>query len=230
MRDGRQDGDKDMLQRQARALGDPTRHELFRYLAVADRPVGVAELTDHAGLNHNAVRQHLAKLVAAGLVVERVGEPTGRGRPRLEYTVEPSTDCRWGVVGPYERLSLLLAEIIRTGDDPIEVGRRAARREHLGTSTSDDAVATLVDRMARHGFDPAVTRDGDRIEVVLQRCPFESAALTDPDTICNLHLGLARGVADQSVGLFVDGLIPRDPRRAGCRLHGHLAEAGSVEG
>ena len=58
------------LQEQARALGDPTRHAIFRYLADAGTPVDVAELTEHFGLNHNAIRQHLAKLVHAGLVTE----------------------------------------------------------------------------------------------------------------------------------------------------------------
>ncbi len=47
------------LQRQAKALGDPTRHRLFRYIAEAQAPVTVAELTSFAGLNHNAIRQHL---------------------------------------------------------------------------------------------------------------------------------------------------------------------------
>jgi DNA-binding transcriptional ArsR family regulator len=53
------------LQAQARALGDPTRYEVFRYIADASRPVDVAELTAHFGFNHNAIRQHLAKLVDA---------------------------------------------------------------------------------------------------------------------------------------------------------------------
>jgi DNA-binding transcriptional ArsR family regulator len=43
-------------QAEARALGDPTRYRIFRYIADARRPVGVAELTDLLGLNHNAVR------------------------------------------------------------------------------------------------------------------------------------------------------------------------------
>jgi DNA-binding transcriptional ArsR family regulator len=50
------------VQREARALGDPTRHRLFRYIVDAARPVGVGELTDYEQLNHNAVRQHLAVL------------------------------------------------------------------------------------------------------------------------------------------------------------------------
>ncbi|MHB1783921.1 MAG: ArsR/SmtB family transcription factor, partial [Acidimicrobiales bacterium] len=60
------------LQHEARALGDLTRHSLFRYIADAPDAVGVAELTDHVRLNHNAVRQHLAVLKDAGLVTEEV--------------------------------------------------------------------------------------------------------------------------------------------------------------
>src|SRR6187551_1251880 len=95
------------LQEQARALGDPTRHEIFRYIADAGRPVDVAELTEHLGLNHNAIRQHLAKLVDAELVTEGQAPSTGRGRPRLHYVLHAAAESRWGVTGPYERLSLL---------------------------------------------------------------------------------------------------------------------------
>jgi predicted ArsR family transcriptional regulator len=218
------------LQRQARALGDPTRHTIFRYIDDADRPVGVAELTAHVGLNHNAVRQHLAKLVDAGLVVEATEKPSGRGRPRLCYVVEPAAEGRWGTNGPYERLSLLLSEVIRTGDSPVEVGRRAGRRERLGTTRHDRPVDELVDRMARHGFEPSLAQRGDHIDITLQACPFASAALADPDTICQLHLGLAYGIADHVGGLVVDELVPRDPRRAGCRLRCHVTPSDAVAG
>ena len=208
------------LQQQARALGDPTRHEIFRYLADASAPVGVAELTDHLGLNHNAVRQHLAKLVDAGLAQESTAAPSGRGRPRLEYQIDPRAEGRWGATGPYERLSVLLAEVVRTGDSPVDVGRRAAR-SHEPRPGRGGAIEVLVDEMARQGFDPVVRRDGESVEVILQSCPFASAALADAATVCGLHLGLAQGVADAVGGLVVDELVPRDPRRAHCRLRCH---------
>ena len=72
----------DELQREARALGDPTRHRLFRYIAETPGPVGVAELTAYVRLNHNAVRQHLAVLKEAVLVVEEVEDRSRPGRPR----------------------------------------------------------------------------------------------------------------------------------------------------
>lgn len=204
------------LRRQARALGDPTRHGVFEYVTDADGPVGVAELTEHFGLNHNAIRQHLAKLVDAELLVESTAPPSGRGRPRLEYRVHPNAESRWGVVGPYERLSVLLTEMLRTGEPPEVVGHRVAfdtTGDHDG-----DPLDAVVDEMARQGFAPEVRRRGTTAEVILAECPFASAVLTDADTVCDLHLGLARGVADAVGGITVDELVRKDPRRAHCRL------------
>jgi predicted ArsR family transcriptional regulator len=216
------------LQVQARALGDPTRHAIFRYIADTTQPVDIAELTDHFGLNHNAIRQHLAKLVDAELVTEGQATSTGRGRPRLVYALDARAESRWGVEGPYERLSVLLAEMLRTGDSAFDVGKRAVGTRRRGPALGDDPVAVVVDAMARHGFDPEVRNArGRRVEVVLRNCPFESAVLADPDTVCDLHLGLAEGVAELSGnGLVVDELIAHDPRRANCRLRMHLENDG----
>ena len=210
------------LQTQARALGDPNRHELFRYIVDAGRAVDVVELTEHLGLHHNAIRQHLAKLVDAGLVAEATAPRVGRGRPRLVYTMDPSAESRWGAVGPYERLSLLLSEIIRTGDSPVEVGRRAGRQVAGTASDPADPVAGLVDAMERHGFEPSTKQRGNRVEMVLSACPFAATALVDPDTVCGLHLGLAQGAAEELGGIVIDELVPRDPRRGACRLRCHV--------
>jgi predicted ArsR family transcriptional regulator len=204
------------LQRQAQALGAPTRHAIFRRIAEAGGPVDVATLTAHVGLHHNAVRQHLAKLLDAGLIVEARAAPGGRGRPRLLYEVAPGADGRWGVTSPYERLSLLLAEVVRTGDGPLEVGRRAGRRS-TGTATATDGTTEVTAAMEREGFEPEVHRHGDRVDVVLHACPYESTALAAPDIVCALHRGLAEGLAE-GTDATVDELVARDPRRAGCRL------------
>lgn len=213
------------VQLQARALGSPTRHALFQYLVDADRPVGVAELTEHLGFNHNAVRQHLAKLVDAGLVIESQAPPAGRGRPRLEYTVAPATDSRWGAVGSYEWLATLLTEVVRSGDSPREVGRRVGTELGAVVEAGDDPVSVLVDRMDRQGFDPVVKVKGRSIEITAQTCPFPSAVLADADTICGMHLGMVEGIAASVGGLEVDELVTRDPLRAHCRLKCHVTDA-----
>ena len=214
------------LQEQARALGDPTRHGIFRYIAEAARPVGVAELTEHFGLNHNAIRQHLAKLVDAGLVTETHAPSSGRGRPRLLYRLDPSAESRWGVAGPYEQLSVMLAEMLRTGDTAYDVGKRSVAPSG-DAADGDDPVRIVVEAMERRGFDPVVRNArGNRVDVVLRTCPFESAVLADPDTICDLHLGIAEGVAELAgERLVVDELEAHDPRRANCRLRMHFEPA-----
>ena len=206
------------LQEQARALGDPTRYAIFRYIADADAPVDIPGLTERLGLNHNAIRQHLAKLMAAGMVQEAKAARQGPGRPRLVYRVSPAVDSRWGVVGPYEQLSVLLAEVLRSGDTPEEVGRRYVHETTLA-GPSDDPVQRVEEAMARQGFAPEVRRSGSKVEVVLNTCPFASAALVDADTVCRIHLGMAEGVADLTGGeVVVDELVAHDPRPATCRL------------
>src|SRR3954451_22152448 len=213
------------LQVQAKALGDPTRHGIFRYVADAEGPVDVAELTAHFGLNHNAIRQHLAQLPDAALPPESLAPPAGRGRPRLVYRVDANAGSHWDVPGPYERLSVLLVEALRTGDAPVEVGRRSVR-PHRASAIDADPVASVSEAMAARGFDPVVRHRGDHIDVVLRHCPYETAALADPDTVCAVHLGIAQGLAAQTGDrVEIDELVPTDPRRPKCRLRMHLVDA-----
>jgi predicted ArsR family transcriptional regulator len=227
------------VQEQARALGDPTRHGIFRHVADAAAPVDVAELTAHFGINHNAVRQHLAKLVGAGLLTASTARSRGPGRPRLRYEVAPAVESRWGVVGPYERLSVLLTELARSGDPPVVVGERAGRQARPPGSPGDvvgavpgdavvtayDTVAVLSGAMARLGFEPEVRRRGPHVELVLGVCPFAAAVLVDADTVCSLHLGLARGLIE-GTDVSVDGLVVNDPREARCCLRLTIPPSG----
>src|ERR1019366_5758954 len=131
------------IQLEARALGDPTRYRLFRYIVDSDQPVGVAELTDYVGLNHNAVRQHFKQ---------------------------------------------------------------------------GDSVETLERELIESGFRPTRRERGRQVTFVLGRCPFEEVAADDPDTVCQLHLGLAKGLSESLGDVTVDRLTAKDPHRAGCRL------------
>ncbi|MDA8286631.1 MAG: helix-turn-helix domain-containing protein [Actinomycetota bacterium] len=218
------------LQREARALGDPTRHRLFRYVADAPGPVGVAELTDFVGLNHNAVRQHLAVLKEAGLVVEEVEERSRPGRPRLLYRLAPEAAGRWGTPGAYAWLASMLSDAVRRRLEPRQVGRQEGHRRGAELAGSGEPVDVLEAEIQRRGFRPVRVERGRTVELVLGRCPFADVAGPDPDTVCHqLHLGLAEGLAEGLGGLHVEGLVAKDPRRAGCRLtlrrQGQLAEA-----
>ncbi|HET8991280.1 MAG TPA: helix-turn-helix domain-containing protein [Acidimicrobiales bacterium] len=204
-------------QREARALGDPTRYRLFRYVAEANRPVGVAELTDFAGLNHNAVRQHLAVLKAASLVLERVETRTRPGRPALLYELHPEAAGKWETTGAYAWLAALLAEAVRDGLSVREVGYRDGQRR-ARAYRGLEGEAAIERELQRGGFRPERRDAGATVEYVLQRCPFAEVAVASPTEICQLHLGLSEGLADALGPLGVDRLVRKNPRLAGCRL------------
>ena len=213
------DDDRASRQRQARALGDPTRFAIFCQVLEAPAPVRVDALTRHFGLNHNAIRQHLAKLVDAGLVEERTAARQanqGRGRSALQYRVEPEAAASWSAHSPYQQLALLLVEVAKGGASPVEVGAAAGRR--IPVSATDEPLARLTDEMARRGFRP----ETNGTELVLARCPFAAAALEAPEIICELHRGLAEGMLEALGGAYeVEALVINHPSQGGCRLRVH---------
>lgn len=206
------------LQKEAQALGDPTRHRIFRYIAEAEGPVGVAELTEFVQLNHNAVRQHLAVLKGAQLVVEEVEERSRPGRPRLLYRLHPEVTDRWGATGAYSWLASLLANAVRRKQEPRQIGRQEGRRRATELAGAGDRTDLLEAEIMRRGFRPTRMKKGRRVEFVLGRCPFAEVAGSDPGTVCQLHLGLMEGLAEGLGGLEVERLVTKDPHRAGCRL------------
>lgn len=209
---------KPNLQLEAKALGDPTRHWIFRYVADSATPVGVAELTTYLGLNHNAIRQHLAILVDAGLVVEEVEDSHRPGRPRLLYRLHPEAAGSWDTSGPYEYLASLLAEALEAKIGPRQVGQRAGRRAAAEAGEGVDPVDLLEGQMACRGFRPVRSARGSKVDLVLERCSFEDVASSNPDTVCQLHLGWAEGIAEGLGGVEVLQLTAKDPHRAGCRV------------
>lgn len=213
--------DEDLL-RQGHALGDPTRHSIFRFIAGAGRPVGVAELTEYVQLNHNAVRQHLAVLRGAGLVDEQLETSNRPGRPRLLYSLAPEAAGRWGTTGPFELLASALAEALGSGDAPYEVGVRLGRQRagqlrprYPGAEPPELVQAEMLER----GFRPSMKAKGSLVEYSLQRCPFSSVAEQNPQVVCELHRGLMDGLSeglDQPVRVVE--FTPRKTKRQACRV------------
>lgn len=204
-------------QRQARALGDPTRFAIFCHVLDAAVPVRIATLTTHFALNHNAVRQHLAKLVDAGLVEERIAPRQGPGRPALQYRIAPEAALAWASETPYQQLALLLIEVARGNGTPVEIGATAGRS--IPVAPGEDPLTRLAEEMARRGFRPQIARRSKGVELILERCPFETAAAAAPEIVCSLHRGLADGMLEALGGNYaVEELVARNPARAGCRL------------
>ncbi len=208
----------DELLAQARALGDPNRLRLFRYLVAHDEPAAVAELTDMAGLNHNTVRQHLAVLVDAGLVDESREVRSRVGRPRLLYRADAGAASRWDAPGTYVWLAELLSDALSRQISPREAGRLRGVQRAAELSDGGSALDVMEADLARRGFHPRRESNRTRVDFVLERCPFVDVAAVNPATVCQLHLGLVEGLATGLGGWEVEDLVAHSPREAGCRL------------
>ena len=196
----------------ARALAVPLRRRILDLLLAADHDLTIAELTADLGCNHNAVRQHLARLRAAGLVAEVREARDKPGRPRLLYRATPRPN-------PYARLARLLLAARQAGLSPRAAGRQAGHAEIASAAAdSGDALAALEADAARHGFAPRRVGSGRRVELVLDACPLADVAADDPATVCALHRGLAEGIVESAGGARVETFVAKDPYRAGCRV------------
>jgi predicted ArsR family transcriptional regulator len=193
----------------AQALADPSRAHVHRLLTASATPMTIAELAAATGLHRTAVGTHLTRLVEIGLAEREVTPPAGRGRPVTVFrAVEPD---------PYRTLSAWLAEGVRTGSDARAVGRSVGGRM---AEVDGDGIGGLVREASRLGFAPELRsrRRRGQFELVLHACPFADLASVDPDTVCELHLGLAEGLTAHTDAVTVNALRRADPHRGGCRL------------
>lgn len=195
--------------RRAKALSTARRVDLFDRLRVAPAPLTAGSLAGAMGIHHTAVRQHLAVLIEAGLVRPEPLPVQGRGRPRTGYTAVVDTV-------PYRELAGMLADAVRNGHTARDAGREAGRRV---APSPAGALVTLRNEAQRLGFEPEVRSGAATHDVVLRACPFADLATSLPDTVCELHVGLAEGIVEGDGGrLEVQGIRLADPHKGGCRI------------
>jgi predicted ArsR family transcriptional regulator len=193
-------GIEDALRRVA-ALGDPaergvanvisgSRRAILEALRAAPEPLTVEALAEHAGLHPNTARHHLDVLAAANLVERTVAAPSGRGRPKVLFSVSPSA------LAPFAELSEFLQRALDGGVEDVvavEAARRwlAAVPQAGVVDDADGAVAAAVESLQAVGFDARSDAIGDTI--VVSQCPYASLISEHP-MICTVHAELVSGV------------------------------------
>jgi predicted ArsR family transcriptional regulator len=203
------------------ALSQPTRARLFALLSELRRPVRTAELAERLGLHPNGVRNHLARLAAAGLI-ERARERPRRGRPPDAWTIAPGALPGGHAPRAYEDLGRWLARTLRaTGaskraieESGRQIGRELAPAEQAGDPPPLHTALTGL------GFKPTTTERGrGRVSVRLGNCPYRAAARENQTAICALHRGITRGLLDVlEPDADLSAFVPEDPDRAGCTI------------
>lgn len=195
-----------------RALASTTRRALVEVLRRAEGPTDAGALADALDLHVTTVRGHLAMLEQAGLVVStsvRSGRP---GRPTTVYSATslPPTPER---TAGYRLLAEVLVDGLRStpvADTSLwaqEVGERWGPRivDRMGLRGTGSAMEVLHASFDAMGFEP----DTSPQEVRLHACPFADLAMGNEAIICDLHLGMARGMLDDlDADVTTEELVP----------------------
>jgi predicted ArsR family transcriptional regulator len=64
--------------------------------------------------------------------------------------------------------------------------------------TAEQATADLVRVLDEIGFAPEAVTSGRKRQVLLHHCPFREAAEQHREVVCSVHLGLMRGLLEES--------------------------------
>jgi hypothetical protein len=110
--------------------------------------------------------------------------------------LDPEVAGRWDTPGPYAWLARLLSQAIARDQEPRQVGRQHGHQLAAEVAGTTEAIDLLEAEMVHRAFRPTKVERGSRIDFVLGRCPFAEVAVFDPDTVCQLHLGLAEGLTE----------------------------------
>jgi len=186
-----------------RQLG-PTQQKLLRRLLLAPQGATVETLCDALGVTHNAVRQHLTALIAAGYVDRGSALPSG-GRPLSRYVLLPAGrdlfPRNYGLIATsvLEHLyassgkaavQSLLGEIGR------ELGRAAAER--IDAVDMDETAAALADQLDALGYEAHATRRDGEAEVEAYNCVFHALAKAHPD-VCRFDLAFMEAATGRPI-------------------------------
>jgi len=178
------------------SLDDPVRQRLYHYIASCDDPVARDDAAVAAGISRTLAAYHLDKLAEAGILSVSYARPAGRsgpgaGRPAKRYE---RTRNELSVSVPPRNYGLLADLLITAmdadGDGTVRTAVWSAARR-AGRITA--AQHGILDALREHGYEPAVTDDGD---IELRNCPFERLAREHTETVCGLNLQLIQGMLE----------------------------------
>lgn len=207
----------------------PSRAGVLEFLRSAGEPTTVATVAEAVRLHHNTTRFHLEGLTEAGLATRQIERSHRPGRPKALYQAVAGRDQNH-----FRQLATAMVRHFAAQLPDREEQARAAG-EAWGTELRQDAersrpdqqpLARLTEAMDRFGYRPQL-QEGSEPALVLRPCPFLALAGAQPDVVCQLHLGLARGLLGPDQPWRASSIEPwATPER--CLLH--LARVNEASG
>lgn len=201
-----------------RALADPTRRGLLRFLDRAGTPQDVRAMAAEVDLHPNTVRDHLDLLHRAGLVTRTNENRHKPGRPRVLFEAADRGTRSPGSEG-YRFLAEVLAGYMHAHlDNPAAAAEEAGRAwgrymvekpDPFDLPDSNQVLNQIVIALAEMGFAPEEEGTDDRFVIRLHDCPFRDVARSRTDVVCSVHLGMLRGMTEElGESVRVDDLAP----------------------
>lgn len=201
-----------------RALADPTRRDLLRFLDRAGTPQDVRALAAEVSLHPNTVRDHLDLMHRAGLVTRTSENRDKPGRPKVLFEAAARGTRSPGSEG-YRFLAEVLAGYMHAHlEDPAAAAEEAGRAwgrymvekpDPFDLPDSSDVLRQIVIALAEMGFAPEEEGRDNGFVIRLHDCPFRDVARSRADIVCSVHLGMLRGMAEElGETMTVDGLAP----------------------
>ena len=182
----------------------PTQQKLLRELLQAPQGATVETLCAALRITHNAVRQHLTALIAAGAVSHGSARASG-GRPQARYLL--TADGRdlfprhYGLIagkvlehlyvdaGP-EQVRAMLVGMGR------ELGLAAASVTEAGSE--DDVAVALAGQLDALGYEAQTARHDGELQVEAFNCVFHALARAHPE-VCQFDLAFMEAASGRPI-------------------------------
>jgi len=201
------------------AFGDPTRREIYLFAHSSAEGVTAAGVAEQFELHPNVARHHLDKLAAGGYLEITTERPAGSaGRPSKCYratTPEVTLNLpvrhddviiellgrALGELGP-ERATELAEEVgVAFGQS-----MAGALGDHA-TKSFRAALHAVADALSAHGFAAHAEKEGNKLRIVTEHCPFGESAVEHP-VMCAVDRGMVKGMLGSLYGETVVELQP----------------------
>lgn len=174
----------------------PTRAEVLDRLRKLGTSAPLDEIADAVGIHQNTARFHLDALVAAGLVVRDTEHRDAPGRPKVLYRIAPAsrdtTFENFAEVMVRHFAGRLEDRAERSVDAGLAWGE-SLRTELVQLAPDQAPLDRLLQGMTSLGYEPELVLEPAPV-LNLRPCPYATIASQDPDVVCQIHLGLMRGI------------------------------------
>ena len=173
----------------------PTRAGVFEHLQGLATAAPLDAIAEAVGIDQNTARFHLDALTSAGLVERQIERREVPGRPKVPFRAASVEGLAHVMVRNF------VGGLKDRSEGAVEAGMEwgeQVRADLVAVDPAKEPLGQLVDGLAWLGYQPQLVSDPDPA-LHLRTCPYASIANDDPDVVCQLHLGLMRGIlgADQ---------------------------------